>query len=190
MFLGENPSEEVLDWVSKCKDLISFEVPQEVISKGVTMSSDKKFREKYTFNEFVERIYLLDSVKKNAWLQSEEAVLVMDYPWAKEPEYKQSRKYQKMISGRECRANKKILIFQPDLETCALAVILAAEGFPVMLYDTAGILDQAIKQNSFVGIKALKENDGLETLVISTPSPHTHLGTLRSSLYPTPTRER
>lgn len=166
MFLGENPSEEVLDWVSKCKDLISFEVPQEVISKGVTMSSDKKFREKYTFNEFVERIYLLDSVKKNAWLQSEEAVLVMDYPWAKEPEYKQSRKYQKMISGRECRANKKILIFQPDLETCALAVILAAEGFPVMLYDTAGILDQAIKQNSFVGIKALKENDGLETLVI------------------------
>lgn len=165
MFLGENPSEEVLEWVSKCKDLIAFEVPQEVISKGVSMSSEKKFREKYTFSEFIERIYLLDSLQKNPWLQSEEAVLIMDYPWAKEPEYKQSREYQKLLSGRESRANKKILIFQPDLETCALAAFFAVEGFSVMLYDTAGTMDQAIQKNLFAGIKALKENGRLETLV-------------------------
>lgn len=165
MFLGENPSEEVLEWVAEYKDLISFEVPQEVIPKGVSMSSEKKFRKKYTFNEFVERIYLLDYAQKNAWLQNEEAVLVMDYPWAKEPEYKQSRKYQEMLNARESRADKKILIFQPDLETCALAVFLAVEGFPVELYDTAGTMDQAVKQSFFAGIKALKESGRLETLV-------------------------
>lgn len=165
MFLGENPSSEVLDWVSECKDLISFEAPQEVISKAKRMSESGRFRKKYTFNEFVERIHLMDTIKKSEWLQSEEAALVMDYPWAKEPEYKQSEKYQKMLSNRKNGTSKNFLIFEPDLGTCVLAVFLAAAGFSVMLYDTDGMMEQAVDKNSFAGIKALKENSRLETLI-------------------------
>ena len=84
MFLGDRPSREILDWVGKCIDTISFEYPQKPIIRSVAMANKKKFREKYSFNQLVRRVNTIDKLAHVDYLDEENAALRMDYPYANE----------------------------------------------------------------------------------------------------------
>lgn len=164
MFLGEEPSHDVLSWVAKEKDIVSFEYPQPVIQKARALSENKKFRDKYTFREFVERVYLSDVSNRSDWLQEEEAVLLMDYPWAKEPVYRQSEQWKNLAAGRTENAHRKLLVYNPYSELCALSAVLGAKGYNVTAVDPAGRFHQMTEENMPAGMKALRENGYLEGL--------------------------
>lgn len=164
MFLGEEPSNDVLNWVAKEKDIISFEYPQPVIQKAKALSENRKFRDKYTFREFVQRVYLSDVSNRSDWLPEEEAALLMDYPWAKEPVYRQSERWKNLAVERTENARKKLLVYKPYSELCALSAVLGAKGYDVTAVDPAGRLQQMAGENLPAGMKALRENGHLEGL--------------------------
>lgn len=166
MFLGEEPSQAVLSWVSKDKDIVSFEYPQPVIQKARALSEHKKFRDKYTFREFVERVYLSDVSNQSKWLQEEEATLLMDYPWAKEPIYRQSDRWKALRKERTGNKNKKLLVYKPYSRLCALSFILGKKGYDVTAVDPAGRIPDMITKNIPTGIKALQDSGSLEGLKV------------------------
>ncbi len=174
MFLGENPSKEVLDWVSKNKKIVSFEQPQPIISKSQQLSINRRFRNKYTFDELVQRIYLSDTMNKSDYLETEHAALIMDYPWAECPAYCLTEDYKQRVVGRETKCNGSVLIYKPDAITCALGVWMGYHGVAVTLYDPDNMMKKTINENCYVGIKSMGCNmqfdilqDNVETRDVS-----------------------
>lgn len=71
-FLGEAPSEEVLDWVAKDFDSVSFEHWSIPMEESLLMSENENIRKTYTFAEIVKHI--CQSYKIKALLGKEEDV--------------------------------------------------------------------------------------------------------------------
>lgn len=165
MFLGENPSKEVLDWVSKNKKIVSFEQPQPIISKSQQLSINRRFRNKYTFDELVQRIYLSDTMNKSDYLEAEHAALIMDYPWAECPAYCLTEDYKQRVVGRETKCNGSVLIYKPDAITCALGVWMGYHGVAVTLYDPDNIMEKTINENCYTGIKSMSNKIQFENLI-------------------------
>lgn len=159
MFLGEAPSDAVLNWVAKDKDIVSFEYPQPVITDAEVLSKDKKIRSKYTFNEFIECIYRADVLKQSEWLKAEEAVLLMDYPWAKEPIYRHANQKKEILERKDNNSFKKFLIFKPNTELCALGVILRGNSFDVAIYDPEENMQKTVDANNPIGMKAFQKSN-------------------------------
>lgn len=151
MFLGEAPSESVLQWVAKEKDTISFEVPQRVIESSYKLSRQKKFRDKYSLNQLVTRTHFFDSLLDRPWLKEEEAALNMDYPWAVEPEFK-SKKENQVCNG-------KVLVDSPDdYRIIALSQLLSIYGYDVHICGNTAFYENAVADNAIWGSKTLCRN--------------------------------
>lgn len=146
MFLGETPSESVLQWAAKEMDTISFEVPQRVIESSYKLSRQKKFRDKYSLSQLVARTHFFDSLLDRPWLKEEEAALNMDYPWAKESVFAKNRIKEK--------TKGKILVIEPDYEKIiALVQLMALEGYEVAIAGNATLFQQCIDHNYIPGSK-------------------------------------
>lgn len=159
MFLGEEPSNAVLQWAAKEKDTISFEVPQRVITSSYKLSCQKKFRDKYTLNQLVSRTHFWDSLLDRPWLQEEEAALNMDYPWAKHPVFSNIKEEQTLRGS--------VLIDSPDNEKIvALALVLALQGYEVRLCGDLSFYKKSIAENYVLGSKAILSNGIINNIII------------------------
>lgn len=158
MFLGQNPSQEILDWAAADTDIISFEHPQKVIEKAEKMARNKRFRNTYSFSEFVTRIHLSDVMNKNEWLEEENAALKMDYPWVDKPLYVSSEEYRTLQESGKKYSHNTVMVYMYDEVSVLLGLYLAHMGCQVVVYGSAELFCKIAAQNYFWGLWAMQQN--------------------------------
>lgn len=158
IFLGADVNDDILEWVSKDVDTISFEYPQTVNEKSRLMAQNRKYREKNTFSDLVSRVYLTDTLSLSSYLPAMKAALEMDYPWKKNPSYLDSDDYADYKEKIKLNHDKIVKFWKPDMQTMILAEKFVEKGWLVYIYDPDSVCRESLKNNPFIGACILQRD--------------------------------
>lgn len=158
MFLGAVPKKEVLQWAAKDKDTISFEYPQQVIERSRILSESKKFRNRYSIDDLIKRVYLLDRLTFPEWMRQETEALKMDYPWAGQALFLQSCDYKAAEEKKKKAYTIKIVIFGGSEDIYFLGVLFAHRGMHVTLVQEGCDARSVKRFQKFWGFQILFRN--------------------------------
>lgn len=153
MFLGDAPRREVLEWAARKKDVISFEYPQMVIERSKRLSESKKFRERYSVNDLMKRIYVLDCLTFPEWLQQEKDALRMDYLWVKDAAYLSSDDFYRL--QKTAKTGERFVLFGESEQAYLLGTFFAWNGFQVLLVDQNFHSDKIKNMRKYWGFQAI-----------------------------------
>ncbi len=135
MFLGPQPEPEVLEWVAKIMDTISFEHTQKVIPESRRLSASEKFRKRHSVTNLMQRIFLSDCLTGRGRFRLEKEALCMDEPWAGQAVYLRSKDFRMKMREKKANGNMKIIILGSSENAYFCGLIFAHRGMQVFLVD-------------------------------------------------------
>uniref|UniRef100_N2B612 Glycosyl transferase family 1 domain-containing protein n=1 Tax=Eubacterium plexicaudatum ASF492 TaxID=1235802 RepID=N2B612_9FIRM len=171
MFLGPQPKQEVLKWVGKTMDTVSFEHPQSVIPQSVKLSESEKFRKKHSVFDLMQRVFVADCLTGSEWLQKEKEALRMDEPWARQPVYLQSEDFRIKMKEQKANGNVKIMIYGSSENAYLCGLIFARRGMQVLFIDKTYNREKIKHFHTYWGFHAFFDRVYGDTLHITTKMP-------------------